>query len=72
MITVTHADTHATAGSYHRSKLIAEAMCEAVNQGPNARGKMTSIIDMDTGTHFGAIATIKDDASFGIAVTLDT
>ena len=72
LITVTHADTHATAGSYHRSKLIAEAMCEAVNQGPNARGKMTSIIDMDTGTHFGAIATIKDDASFGIAVTLDT
>ena len=72
LITVTHADTHATAGSYHRSKLIAEAMCEAVNQGPNARGKMTSIIDMDTGTHFGAIATIKDDASFGIAVTLNT
>ena len=72
IIEVTHADTHATAGSYHRSKLIAEAMCEAVNQGPNARGKMTSIIDMDTGTHFGAIATIKDDASFGIAVTLDT
>ena len=72
LITVTHADTHETSGSYHRAKLIAEAMCEAVNQGPNARGKMTSIIDMDTGTHFGAIATIKDDASFGIAVTLDT
>ena len=72
LITVTHADTHATAGSYHRAKLIAEAMVEAVNQGPNARGKMTSVIDMDTGNHFGAIATIKGDASFGIAVTLDT
>ena len=26
LITVTHADTHATASSYHRAKLIAEAM----------------------------------------------
>tara|TARA_Y100001938_G_C7982244_1_gene375013 strand:+ start:513 stop:902 length:390 start_codon:yes stop_codon:yes gene_type:complete len=72
LITVTHADTHATAGSYHRAKLIAEAMAEVVNRGPHATGKMTSVIDMDTGSHFGAINTIKDDASFGIAVTLDT
>ena len=72
LITVTHADTHATASSYHRSKLIAEAMVEAVNQGPNARGKMTSIIDMDTGVHFGAIATIKGDTSFDIVVSLDS
>ena len=72
LITVTHADTHATAGSYHRAKLIAEAMVEAVNQGPHAKGKMTSIIDADNGVYFGQIETIIDDASFGIAVTLDT
>jgi hypothetical protein len=72
IITVTHADTHETAGSYHRAKLIAEAMVEAVNQGPHANGKMTSVIDMDTGNHFGAIDTIKGDASFGIVVSLDS
>ena len=72
LITVTHADTHATAGSYHRAKLIAEAMVEAVNRGPHATGKMTSIIDMDTGNHFGAIDTIKGDASFDIVVSLDS
>ena len=73
LITVTHADTHATAGSYHRSKLIAEAMVEVVNRtGPSVAGKMTSVIDMDTGNHFGAINDIKGDGSFGIAVTLDS
>ena len=72
LITVTHADTHATSGSYHRAKLIAEAMAEAVNQGPHATGKMTSIIDADNGVYFGQIETIIDDASFGIAVTLDS
>jgi hypothetical protein len=72
IITVTHADTHETAGSYHRAKLIAEAMVEVVNQGPHANGKMTSVIDMDTGNHFGAIDTIKGDASFGIVVSLDS
>ena len=72
LITVTHADTHATASSYHRAKLIAEAMVEAVNQGPNATGKMTSIIDADNGVYFGEIASIIGDASFGIVVTLDS
>ena len=72
LITVTHADTHATASSYHRAKLIAEAMVEAVNQGPNATGKMTSIIDADNGVYFGEIASIITDTSFGIVVTLDT
>ena len=72
LITVTHADTHATASSYHRAKLIAEAMVEAVNQGPNATGKMTSIIDADNGVYFGEIASIISDASFGIVVTLDS
>ena len=73
LITVTHADTHATAGSYHRSKLIAEAMAEAVNRtGPSVEGRMTSIIDADNDVYFGQIATITGDASFGIAVTLDS
>ena len=73
LITVTHADTHAVAGSYHRAKLIAEAMAEAVNRtGPSVEGKMTSIIDADNDVYFGEIATIIGDASFGIAVTLDS
>ena len=73
LITVTHADTHDTAGSYHRAKLIAEAMAEAVNRtGPSVEGKMTSIIDADNDVYFGEIATIVNDASFGIAVTLDS
>jgi len=72
LITVTHADTHATASSYHRAKLIAEAMVEAVNQGPHATGKMTSIIDVDNGVYFGGITSIISDASFGIVVSLDS
>ena len=72
LITVTHADTHATANSYHRAKLIAEAMVEACNAGPHAAGSVISVIDMDTGNHFGAIDTIKGDASFGIVTTLDS
>ena len=72
LITVTHADTHATAGSYHRAKLIAEAMVEACNAGPHVAGSVISVIDIDTGNHFGAIDTIKGDASFGIVTTLDS
>ncbi len=71
-IEVTHADTHATAGSYHRCKLIAEAMAQAVNAGPHAEGGLISVIDADNGIYFGEIATIKDDASFGITVNLDS
>ena len=72
LVTVTHADTHDTASSYHRAKLIAEAMVEACNAGPHAAGSVISVIDMDTGNHFGAIDTIKGDASFGIVTTLDS
>tara|TARA_R100000426_G_C4735146_1_gene77323 strand:- start:60 stop:443 length:384 start_codon:yes stop_codon:yes gene_type:complete len=71
-IVVTHADTHDTAGSYHRSKLIAEAMCDLVNAGPHAKGTVTTVIDMDTNSHFGPIDSIKGDASFGIAINLDS
>ena len=72
LITVTHADTHATAGSYHRAKLIAEAMCEVANAAPHKAGVVTTVIDMDTNAHFAPIDKIKGDASFGIAITLDT
>jgi len=72
LITVTHADTHDTAGSYHRAKLIAEAMCDLVNAGPHKKGTVTTVIDMDTNAHYTPIDKIKGDASFGIAITLDS
>jgi len=74
LITVTHADTHAAtaAGSYHRAKLIAEAMCDLANAGPHKAGIMTTVIDMNTNAHFTPIDAIKADASFGIAITLDS
>jgi hypothetical protein len=71
-VEVTHADTHAAAGSYHRCKIIAQAMAEAVNAGPHANGGLISIIDVDNGVYFGGIADITGDASFGITVNLDS
>ena len=71
-VEVTHADTHATAGSYHRCKIIAQAMAEAVNAGPHADGKLISVIDVDNAVYFGGIADIIGDASFGITVNLDS
>ena len=70
-VEVTHADTHATASSYHRCKIIAEAMAGAINAGPHADGKSISIIDADNGVYFGGIQGIIGDASFGITVALD-
>ena len=72
LITVTHADTHETSGSYHRAKLIAEAMCDLANATPHKAGIMTTVIDMDTNAHYAPIDAIKSDASFGIAITLDS
>ena len=71
-VEVTHADTHDTASSYHRCKIIAQAMAEAVNAGPHTDGKLISIIDADNGVYFGGIAGIIGDASFGITVNLDS
>ena len=71
-IEVTHADTHATAGSYHRCKIIAQAMAEACNSHPHSDGKSISVIDVDNGVYFGGIADIIGDASFGITVNLDS
>ena len=70
-ITVTHADTQAATGG-HRCKLIAKAMCQAVNAGPHAGGSVINIIDADNSLFFGEISSISGDASFGIAVTLDS
>ena len=72
LITVTHADTHETSGSYHRAKLIAEAMAELVTAKPHKAGVVTTVIDMDTGSHYTPIDAIKGDSSFGIAITLDS
>ena len=71
-VEVTHADTHETASSYHRCKIIAEAMAQAVNAGPHADGKLISIIDADNGIYFGGIKDITGDASFGITIALDS
>tara|TARA_R100000654_G_scaffold13038_2_gene28375 strand:- start:5 stop:394 length:390 start_codon:yes stop_codon:yes gene_type:complete len=71
-IVVTHADTHDVAGSYHRSKLIAEAMVEICNAAPHKAGVVSTVIDMNTNSHFAPIDAIKGDVSFGIAITLDT
>ena len=71
-VEVTHADTHATASSYHRCKIIAEAMAQAANAGPHSDGKVISIIDADNGIYFGGIQDITGDTSFGITIALDS
>tara|TARA_X000001388_G_scaffold45990_1_gene32706 strand:- start:1049 stop:1438 length:390 start_codon:yes stop_codon:yes gene_type:complete len=70
-VQVTHADTHATAGSYHRCKIIAQALAEACNAKPHSYGNLINIIDVDNGIYFGGINDIINDASFGILVSLD-
>jgi hypothetical protein len=70
-VEVTHADTHAVAAG-HRSRVIAKAMARACNAGPHASGAVVNIIDMDNSVHFGDIAGISDDASFGITINLDS
>ena len=72
IIEVTHADTHATAGSYHRSKLIAKEISRAINARYAHTDGFITVIDKDNGVYLGEIDTIKGDASFGIAITLDT
>jgi len=71
IVKITHADTHATASSYHRAKLIARSIAEAINSGPNSDGFVV-IADADNGVYYGDIDTIKSDASFGVVVTLDS
>tara|TARA_R100001129_G_C5139536_1_gene195549 strand:- start:103 stop:489 length:387 start_codon:yes stop_codon:yes gene_type:complete len=71
-VEVTHADKHDTAGSYHRCKIIAQAMAEACNAGPHSKGGVISVIDVDNGIYFGGISDIIGDASFGITISLDS
>ena len=47
-------------------------MCDLANATPHKAGVMTTVIDMDTNVHFAPIDAIKEDASFGIAITLDS
>tara|TARA_R110000772_G_C13181830_1_gene428116 strand:- start:48 stop:446 length:399 start_codon:yes stop_codon:yes gene_type:complete len=72
ILQITHADTHATAGSYHRCKIIAQAIAEACNAGPHAHGGVVTVFDADNDIYFGGIADIKGDAGFDIVITLDT
>ena len=69
-IEVTHANTTATTG--HRCQIIAKAMAEAVNAGPHNHGVMVDVLDFDNSIYFGGLKGIKDDASFGITVNLDS
>ena len=71
IVKITHADSHATAGSYHRSKLIARSIAEAINSGPHNDGFVV-IADADNGVYYGDIATISSDSGFAVAVTLDS
>jgi|21_taG_2_1085346.scaffolds.fasta_scaffold05703_3 hypothetical protein len=72
LITVTHADTHATAGSYHRSKLIAREISRAINARYAHTDGFITVMDKDNGVYLGEIDKIKADTSFGLAITLDT
>jgi hypothetical protein len=71
IVKITHADTHDTADSYHRSKLIARSIAEAINSGPHNDGFVV-IADADNGVYYGDIATISGDAGFAVTVTLDS
>ena len=72
LVTVTHADTHETASSYHRAKLIAETMCELANAAPHKAGQTYTVIDDDESIYAGAIADIVADSGFDIVITLDS
>ena len=71
-ITVTHADTHDTAGSYHRAKAIAETMCELANAGPHKAGQTFTVVDDDESIYAGNFKTISSDSGFDIVITLDS
>ena len=72
IITVTHADTHDTAGSYHRAKLIAEMMAEYANPAPHKAGQTFTIVDADEGVYAKGIDSIVSDSGFDIVIALDT
>ena len=47
-------------------------MVEICNAAPHKAGVVSTVIDMNTNSHFAPIDAIKGDTSFGIAITLDT
>ena len=71
IVKITHADTHDTAGSYHRAKLIARSIAEAINSGPHNDG-MIVFADLDNSVYYGDMVTISGDSGFGLAVSLDS
>ena len=72
ILQITHADTHDTAGSYHRSKVIAQALAEACNANPHSYGSAITVFDADNDIYFGGIEDIKGDSGFDLVITLDT
>ena len=70
-VRITHADTHDTVGSYHRAKLIAKCIAEAINSGPHNDG-MIVFADLDNSVYYGDMVTISGDSGFGLAVSLDS
>jgi len=71
-VTITHADTHETSGSYHRAKLIAEMMADYANPAPHKAGQTYTIADADEGVYANGIDSITGDSGFAIAITLDS
>ena len=69
-IVVTHNDQTDSQESGHRCKIIAKAVAEACNAGPNDPG-MVTLIDVDTPEYFGDIHSIIGDVGFDIVITLD-
>ncbi len=70
IVIVTHADTHETAGSYHRCKIIAKAMAEIANASPT--GELISVIDLDNNIISKGLAEVSKDANFALSFSKDT
>ena len=70
IVIVTHADTHDTAGSYHRCKIIAKAMAEIANASPT--GELISVIDLDNNIISKGLAEVSKDANFALSFSKDT
>ena len=64
-VIVTHRDTTVTTG--HRVRLIAEAMCHAVNAGPHVDG-MVDVVDVDNDIYFSNFEDVSSDSGFDIQI----
>ena len=70
-IVITHNDQTDSEEAGHRCRIIAKAVAEACNAGPNNPG-MVTFIDVDTPEYFGDIHSILSDVGFDIVITLDS